>query len=641
MTSELPPQDVQRRNELLAAQVESSEDGMIAKDLNGLILAWNRGAERIYGYREDEVIGRSAAILLPAGRLDEELEILSRIRAGESVNRFETTRIRKGGDEVSVNLSISPIVNSDGEIIGISHVARTLTERSLMEAAMAQLAAIVDSSEDAIISKNLAGIVLTWNAAAERIYGYTAEEMRWRHMSVLLPPDRLNEEDRILERLNRGERVEHFDTVRVRKDGRLINVSLTISPIRDNDGAVRGASHIARDITAQKTFQNELLHTQKLESLGVLAGGVAHDFNNLLVGILANSSLVANSLPAANPHRKVLADIVSAGERAAALTRQLLAYAGKGRFVTEPVNLSALIREIHTLIQTSIPRNVQVRLELQDDLPPIEGDAGQLQQVIMNLVINGAEAIGDQPGLVVVTSGTQEVDEQYAETVWSQAELTPGRYAVVEASDSGSGMDEETVRKIFDPFFTTKFAGRGLGLAAVLGIVRGHKGALKVYSAPGKGSSFRVFFPVMAGAAVATGTPQATSELFGHGTILVVDDEEIVRKAARFTLERYGYHVLAARGGEEAIRCFGQAHGQIGLVLLDLTMPGISGEEVVRAMKSIDPGVRVLLSSGFNEVEAVRRFTGKALHGFIQKPYSSRALAAKVKEILGMEQVIH
>ena len=623
-------------NDLLAAAIECSEDAIIVKDLNGIIQTWNRGAEKLYGYRQEEVTGRSAILLLPPDRPDEEAGILSRIRAGELVEHFETVRMRKDGAPISVSLTISPVSAADGRIIGASHIARKVTERTLVEAATAQLAAIVDFSEDAIISKNLDGIVLTWNAGAEQIYGYSADEVRWRNISMLLPPDRPNEEVEILERLKRGERVDHFETVRIRKDGKPIDVSLTISPIRDSEGRIRGASHVARDISERKVFQAQILHTQKLESLGVLAGGVAHDFNNLLVGILANASLLSNSLPSSNPHRQISEQIVVAAERASALTRQLLAYAGKGRFIIEPVNLSNMVREVNTLIQTSVPTNVHVRLELKEDLPLIEGDSGQLQQVIMNLVINAAEAIGNEAGLVVVTTSVQDVDEQYAQVIWGRMELAPGSYVVVEVQDSGSGMDEATVERIFDPFFTTKFAGRGLGLAAVLGIVRGHKGALKVYSAPGKGSTFKVFFPVAERAVRKAPADASPPEPVGNGTILVIDDEEIVRKAATLTLERYGYNVLGAANGREAIEIFRRSDRDIVLVLLDLTMPGMNGEEVLRELQAIKPSVRVLLSSGFNEVEAVRHFAGKGLSGFLQKPYSAPSLAAGVKQVLDL-----
>jgi PAS domain S-box-containing protein len=624
----------EERNELLASLVESSDDAILAKDLDGIIQTWNRGAERLYGYKAAEVIGRSAIVLLPAERAGEEAEILERIHRGERVDHFETTRLRKDGTLISVSLTVSPIRDDAGLIIGASHIARNVTERTRLEAATAQLAAIVSSSEDAIISKSLDGVILTWNLGAERLYGYTAEEARFRHMSMLLPEDRLAEENAILERIRRGDRVEHFETVRRHKDGRLIDVSVTISPIRDNDGAVRGASHVARDITDRKKFQEQLLQTQKLESLGVLAGGVAHDFNNILVGILANSSLLADSLPPENPYAEPVREIISAAERAAALTRQLLAYAGKGRFVTEDVNLSALIPEIYALVKVTIPPAVQVRLELSDDLPPVEADAGQLQQVIMNLVMNAAEAVGEKPGVVIITTGVEQVGEPAAND-WTKDGLAAGRYVSMEVRDSGCGMDEATLKRIFDPFFTTKFAGRGLGLAAVLGIVHGHKGALRVYSEPGMGSTFKLLFPALARAARPAPAPIAASDaLSGRGKVLIVDDEKIVRIAAGATLRRHGYEILEAECGRQAIDVFRADHHSIALVLLDLTMPGMTGEEAMRELQSIDRNVPVLLSSGFNEAEAVRRFIGKGLAGFIQKPYTSGALAAKVKAII-------
>src|ERR1700680_1105734 len=256
----------------------------------------------------------------------------------------------------------------------IGELGEAEAQRAKADTTAQRLAAIVESSDDAIVSKDLDGIVLTWNVGAERIYGYTADELRGQPMTLLRPPDRPDEEMLILDQIKRGDRVDHSETVRVRKDGRRIDVSLSISPIRDQDGIVRGVSHVARDISERKALERQLMQTQKLESLGVLAGGVAHDFNNLLTGILGNASLVADSLPPSNPNRRILEECVKAAERAANLTRQLLAYAGKGKFVIEAVNLSSLVKEISSLVQTSIPRKVQVRLDLQPDVPAIEAD---------------------------------------------------------------------------------------------------------------------------------------------------------------------------------------------------------------------------------------------------------------------------
>ncbi|MEX2262825.1 MAG: PAS domain S-box protein [Bryobacteraceae bacterium] len=385
----------------------------------------------------------------------------------------------------------------------------------------------------------------------------------------------------------------------------------------------------------RKRLEEQLRQTQKLESIGVLAGGVAHDFNNLLTGILGNATLVLEMLSLSSPARRMLEDVVRGSERAANLTRQLLAYSGRGKFIIQPVNLSELVREIADLIQLSIPRTVQLRLELRDGMPSMPADPAQLQQLVMNLIINGAEAIGEGTnGTVLVATGVQDVEESYIAQTFAPGEIQPGRYVYLEVHDTGVGMDEETIAKIFDPFFTTKFTGRGLGLAAVLGIVRGHKGALKVYSAPGKGSTFKVLFPASEVETKEHVPGIAHGDLTGTGTVLVVDDEEIVRRTAQNALERQGYKVLLASNGHEAVEVFREQGDEIVLVLLDLTMPVMGGEEAMRRLQSIRPRVSVLLSSGYNEVEAIRRFTGKGLAGFIQKPYSAGQLADKVKQAL-------
>ena len=494
-------------------------------------------------------------------------------------------------------------------------------------------ALLVEASEDAIISKTLDGRVITWNLAAERIYGYSATEAKGRLMTFLLPPDRPDEEAEIMRQITQGMRVDHFETVRLRKDGREIDVSITISPIRDHTGAIVGASHIARDITDRKLIENQLRQTQKLESLGVLAGGVAHDFNNLLTGILGNTSLALESLSTDHPAHGALRSAMTASERAADLTRQLLAYAGKGKFVTDAVNLSSLVGEISQLIQTSIPKSVQLRLDLAKDVPNIEADSSQLQQLIMNLVINGAEAIGEgNTGIVLVTTGTQVVDEAYLMTTLGPKDEVPeGVYVTLEVHDTGCGMDEETQARIFDPFFTTKFTGRGLGLAAARGIVLGHKGTLKVYSQAGRGSTFKVLLPATEKLPNSFMRRARSEGLAGSATVLVIDDEPIVRQTAKAMLERYGYTVLLAENGKEGVDLFRVTADRIDLVILDMTMPVMSGEETLRNLRLIRTDVTVLLSSGYNEVEAIRRFTGKGLAGFIQKPYSAVDLAETVK----------
>jgi PAS domain S-box-containing protein len=622
----------------LAAMVQYADDAIIGKTITGVVQTWNPGAERLYGYSAADMIGREMTILLPPDRSEEELFILERIARGERVDHFDTVRRRKDGRLINVSIAISPIMGRDGSIIGASHVARDITAGVELELARARLAAIVESSDDAIISKDLKGVVQSWNKGAERLYGYSTVEMIGRPMSILLPPDRPDEEAEILERIARGERVDHFETARMKKDGTPVEVSLSISPVYDKKGSVIAASHVARDITERRSLEVQRLHAQKLESLGVLAGGVAHDFNNLLTGILGNASLVMDDLEVANPNRQILGECVQAAERAAQLTRQLLAYAGKGRFVTEAINLSAQVREISALIQASISRKVQIRLELADGLPPIEADAGQLQQVVMNLIINGAEAIGENVGLVVCTTAVHTIDEAYIRTLGREGrQITPGLYVMLEVHDSGCGIDEAALQRIFEPFFTTKFTGRGLGLAAVSGIVQGHKGTIKVYSAPGKGSTFKVLFPALSDAKESTFEPKFHHSEGGQKTVLIVDDEAAVRSVARNTLQRRGYRTIEAADGREALEVYRQFAGEVSLVLLDLTMPYMNGEEVLRELKMITPSIKVLLSSGFNEVEAVQRFTGKGLAGFLQKPYSAAVLAETISRVISDE----
>ena len=396
-----------------------------------------------------------------------------------------------------------------------------------------------------------------------------------------------------------------------------------------------GLSVFARDVTQRRLFQERLEQTQKLESLGVLAGGIAHDFNNLLTGIIGNASIARDDLPPSHAVRGGLDAVINAGERAATLTGQLLAYAGKGRFVIERLSISDLVREISSLLRASIPRTVQLHLDLEERLPAIEGDAAQLQQVIMNLVMNAAEAIEEgKTDKVRITTRLEHANQAYIDHMMAPNGVLAGKYVTLEVRDAGSGMDEATRSRIFDPFFTTKFTGRGLGLAAVLGIVRGHKAALGVETAPQKGSAFKVLFPVAEGQPASLERPSESKNLDGHGTILVIDDEEGVRQTAKAALESYGYNVAVAANGKEGVNLFRELRHEIAAVLLDMTMPVMSGEEAFMWLQKIRQDVRVVLSSGYNEAEATRRFTGKGLAGFVQKPYTAARLAEAVKMAL-------
>jgi PAS domain S-box-containing protein len=408
----------------------------------------------------------------------------------------------------------------------------------------------------------------------------------------------------------------------------------------DSDGLPCRVVGVGIDVTDQKKNEERLRHTQKLESLGVLAGGIAHDFNNLLVGIMGNASLASDSLPADHAVRDQLDEIVLAGQKAANLTRQMLAYAGKGKFVVERLDLSTLILDTERLLRTSLLKNVNLRLNLEANLPRVEADAGQMQQVIMNLVINAAEAITEeQSGTVSVRTSRQRIDKASLCAQLTGQEITPGEYVALEVQDSGIGMDEATQARIFEPFFTTKFVGRGLGLSAVSGIVRGHKGGLKVTSAPGKGTTFQVLLPAVSESRTAVESVGAEMNLQGNGTVLVVDDESCVRNLARSALVKYGYTVLVAEDALAAMDLLRQTRHRIALVLLDISMPGMNAQHAVQRIQSGWPGARILLSSGYGEEEVLAQFVGTRLAGFLQKPYTPAQLAEKIKAAIGAVEV--
>jgi PAS domain S-box-containing protein len=466
----------------------------------------------------------------------------------------------------------------------------------------------------AVALGDFSGRILDANDAFLKLVGYSRDDLKAGLVSWERTPSEYRELDlRATKELRERGTSTPYEKEFVRKDESRVPMLIGGAVLQDPGEAQDTWFAFCLDLTERRKIEAQLGHTQKLESLGVLAGGVAHDFNNLLVGIMGNASLALESTSSSSPNRLLLEDVVTASERAADLTRQLLAYAGKGRFIVQPVDISTLIREIANLIQASIPKQAQLRLELEDGLPCIEADATQIQQLVMNLIINGAEAIGDHVGTVMVTSGVQQVDEYYMKSVPSGYGLSPGRFVFLEVQDTGCGMDQETVARIFDPFFTTKLMGRGLGLAAALGIVRGHHGAIKVYSQPGRGSTFKVLFPAQEQTAQTGSHAAPYRDLTGTGVVLVVDDEDVVRRTVKTALQRYGYAVLTAANGQDGVDLYRELHDRLTAVVLDMTMPVMGGEEALGHMQSINPNVPVILSSGFNEVEAVQRFAGKGL----------------------------
>lgn len=424
-----------------------------------------------------------------------------------------------------------------------------------------------------------------------------------------------------------------------RHDGEFRWLAISGSPRFSASGEFLGTIGSCLDLTDLKQTEEKLRHVAKLESLGILAGGIAHDFNNLLTGIIGHAELLTDQLSGRDSELSLVQHISQAANAAAQLTRQMLAYSGRGHFVIEQVNLSTLVQQNRALIDAAISKNISLDFQLEQSLPLINVDPGQIQQVVMNLIINASEATESSKGTVLVKTYTRSVRSRDVENNLTGDSVHPGSYVVLEVADSGEGMDSATQSRIFDPFFTTKFAGRGLGLAAVLGIVRGHKGAIQLHSERGKGSTFTVLFPQAraqsaAGAAAAEGNDGAM-----EASILVIDDSPLVLSAVRLRLSRHGFHVITADNGLTALQKLRQTHHTIDLVLLDMTMPVLSGQETLAQIHSLYPDLPVVGMSGFSETEAIPQF-GESLNGFIQKPFIGNQLVTIIRSVLAARKSV-
>ena len=425
-------------------------------------------------------------------------------------------------------------------------------------------------------------------------------------------------------------------------DGRVVNLVGSAVPLFAEDGQVRGAISAAWDITSVKHAEEEkrlleakIQHAQKLESLGVLAGGVAHDFNNLLTGILGYADLALRELTPTSPIRYYVDQLATGARRAADLTKQMLAYSGKSRFVFQPLNLTDVVKEMTHLLQVAITEKCVLKTDLELDLPAIEGDAAQIRQTIMNLVLNASEALGDRNGVIAIRTRLMNCTRAYLSATIFDSHLPEGPYVILVVSDTGCGMTKETMFRIFDPFFTTKTIGRGLGLAAVLGIIRSHHGMIRIDSQPGRGTTFTILFPPSKSQPIAAASPRAESQVpAATGTILIIDDEESVRDLAKRMAQKIGFTVLLAATGREGVEVFNAHAAQVSLVLLDLTMPHMNGIETLRELRRIRSDVRVVLSSGYNEESATNQHGAEGLAGFLQKPYKFEVLENTLRKAI-------
>jgi PAS domain S-box-containing protein len=626
--------------------LEAVPDAIVAVNRDGTILQINSQVQELFGYRRSELIGQKVEMLVPERFRDQHHHHRHGFGESPKIRRMgaglDLYGRRRNGTEFPVEISLSPVAVESG-IIVLSAI-RDVSDRKRIEQELrqahaelaqktaeqigeyrAKLASIVDSTEDAILTKSLEGTITGWNRGAERIYGYTSEEVIGKHISMLVPSDRPDEIPRILEKVARGESTEHYESVRVTKDGRRLNVSISVSPLRDVNGGIVGASAIARDITAQRRAEDQLRQAQKMEAIGRLAGGVAHDFNNVLGIVNACTEFLRDRIDPTAESSVYVENIKKAADRGAALTRQLLAFSRKQ--VVKPVvlDVNERLKEMIKLLRPLMGDDVAVVIVPRKPSAIVEVDPGQLDQIVMNLAVNARDAM-PHGGRFILETDVVELDEHFAD---QHQPLNPGKYVMLAVSDSGIGMDKATLGRIFEPFFTTKELGKGtgLGLATVYGITKQSGGYIWVYSEPDRGSTFKVYLPSVEDRLGSSTMSQAEAAVPkpAKKTILLVEDDEIMRSLTGKMLQEHGYTVAAMHDGKSALDWAKENPGRADLLLTDVVMPWIGGPELADRLTESSPGLKVVYMSGYTG-ELMASHKGLQHGVLLEKPFTRAAL---------------
>jgi len=616
----------------LDAFYNATPDMIFLHGENGQIVDASDNAVERYGCSKEELIQWDLGRLM--GK-DCDVEVgrhnLMRAMFGEAVD-FEWVARAADGEEFPVEVRLRPLPEIAGDKARVVAYVRDISKRKQRVEELLRLRAAIDQISDALFITDREGRIVYANTACEPFYGLTRDAMQGEYAARLRGGDAGDDLYRdIRTKLNSGEAWKGQVQINILNRSHIVR--RIISPVSDGHEVIYHVC-IDHDITEERAQQEKMEHTQRLESLGVLAGGIAHDFNNILTAIMGNAALGRMKMKDADPALVHLARIEESSQRAAELCKQMLAYSGKGQFIVKAVNLSDMVEDITKLLEVSIAKNVVLKFHLAENLPAVEVDAAQLQQVMMNLVINASDAIGEHSGVISLSTGMMQADSAYLDGAYASEDVGPGRFVFLEVADTGCGMSEETQKKLFDPFFTTKFTGRGLGMSAVLGIIRGHRGAIKVYSEEGQGTTFKVLLPASETKISDETENEEWGDWCGVGTVLVVDDEVSIRETAAMMLRDMGFDTLTAEDGEQGVEIYRQHQKEIVAVLLDMTMPKLDGKGCFREIRRINKDVRVVLSSGYNERDTTNRFAGQGLAGFIQKPYAPEALRMKMKEVL-------
>ncbi|HYM75323.1 MAG TPA: PAS domain S-box protein [Candidatus Dormibacteraeota bacterium] len=625
----------QRTQHLLEAVIEGTSDAVFVKDREGRYLMVNTAAAARVGHKVSEVVGKTCKdFFLP----DTVSHILERDRTALELGKSQTyeEQINTTGATLTCLTTQGAFRDAQGKIAGSFGVSRDITDRKRMEENLrvqkAFLEQLIQSAPEAMAITDPDYTVRQINLEFTRVFGYTAEEACGRNLSAMIvPPDKEGESLGLADYTTRPV-TSVLETTRRRKDGSRVDVSVLVSPVLVGN-ELDAVYCIYRDISDVKTTEEQLRQSQKMEAIGRLAGGLAHDLNNLLTVITGYTEMQLAALPATDPNHSHAAQIMQAGQRATALTQQLLAFSRRQVLQPNNLDLNFIVSSLETLLRRLIGEDVEVVFTPGQNLGTVRADPGQLEQVIMNLAINARDAMPKGGRLLLQTSNA-ELDEGYARL---HVGVVPGRYILLTVSDTGVGMAEETIAHIFEPFFTTKGLGKGtgLGLSTVYGIVQQSEGHIFVYSEPGHGSSFKIYLPRVDEPAEQTdsGEPESPKTV-GKETILLVEDEPQVRELTHCLLEGCGYSVLAADSMSAVEKHCREFRGAIHLLLTDLIMPGMTGKDVARVVNRLRPGIRVLYMSGYTD-DVIDHHGGLGPETFfLQKPFTSAALAEKVRQAL-------
>jgi PAS domain S-box-containing protein len=633
--------------------LEAIPDAVAVVNQQGVIVQVNSQAEAMFGYTREELIGQRIEILVPERQRPQHDQHRDQFHQQPKIRRMgsglDLYGRRRDGSEFPVEISLSPVTSGTGLIV-LSAI-RDISDRKRIEEELrrandeldkrksrelrdsqTRLALIVDSSQDAIIGKNLDGIITHWNKGAEHIYGYAPAEVIGRSISILAPPECADEIPEIMRKIRNGEHVEYFESVRVTKDKKKLDVSISVSPIHDAEGKVVGASTIARNITAQKKIEDQLRQSQKMEAVGRLAGGVAHDFNNLLGIVTACSELLRSKVD--EEGLEYIDNIREAAKRGASLTRQLLAFSRRQPVQTQLMDLNQRLREVKKLLGPLMGDDVEISHLSRSESAIVEADPGQLDQIVMNLAVNARDAM-PRGGKLILETAVFDFDESFAR---EHPSMGAGRYVMLAISDSGVGMDEATRSRIFEPFFTTKETGKGtgLGLATVYGIVKQSGGHIWVYSEPGHGTTFKIYLP--SAEKKLDGAPSGREEALPRRregvTILIAEDDVVMRRLTKKMLEQHGYKVIETEDGKAALDAIAASKVPIDLILTDVVMKGMTGPDLVLHLIDSYPDMKVVYMSGYTGELVAHQGLDNTIR-LLEKPFTRATLLKTIDEALG------